>query len=458
MGITQRIAELCVRDLPPAVGEAELDKARMCVIDSLAVAYAAADMEPIGILSGLFEGDGGKASVLGQRRRIRPHEAAEINGMMVSLLLFDDNQTEMRGHPSGPLLPAVLAVAEERGASLEDMLRAFVIGFEMEVRLGPIFNPSQYEIGWHATATQGAFASAAATSVLLGSDIETTCRAFGIAASMLGGLRRNFGTMTMSYHSGLSAAAGLKAARLAAGGFTAAPDVFDGEMSVGHALSRDWPPAGLEAGLENWGKPFFIVDTGPIFKLFPTGRPTVAPIEAALEVRETGAIDPADIERIVCEVSFMYPRTLIHSRPTTGLQGKTCLQYCVASALLDGAPGLETFTDAAVRRPEVAALMDRIEVVVPPHLTAEVPAVRAQPFDQPVTVRVTGRDGTEKSGVVQHHKGMKLNPVHEADLLKKFETCTRGRFPSEMGAEVAALLRRPGASIEDLLVKLGERG
>ncbi len=217
--------------------------------------------------------------------------------MMVSLLLFDDNHSTMRGHPSGPLLPAVLALAQRQDIQLEQALRAFVVGYEVECRLGPLFNPSQYEIGWHATATQGTFAATAAACVLLGLDATATSQAFGIAASLLGGMRRNFGTMTMSFHSGLAASSGVRAALLAQSGFTADPRIFDGDMSIGELLSREWRPADLEASLEHWGAPFEIVDAGPVFKLFPCGRPIIAPLEAALEIRDRKGFDPVSIRR-----------------------------------------------------------------------------------------------------------------------------------------------------------------
>jgi 2-methylcitrate dehydratase PrpD len=345
----------------------------------------------------------------------------------------------------------VLGVAEALDASIDAALRAFVLGYEVECQLGPLFNPSQYEVGWHATATQGTFAATAAAGWLLGLDPARMAVALGIAGSLLGGVRHNFGTMTMSFHSGVAASSGIRAARLAAAGFTAAPDIFDGPLSIGHALSHEWSAARLESSLARWGRPFAIVDSGPIFKLLPTGRPTVAPIECALAVRERLGGQLADIARVVCDVSFMYARTLIHAAPTTGLQGKTSLQYCVAAALLHGTPTLDSFTDAAVARPEVRELMGRIEVRVPADQSEAVEAVRAQPFDQPVTVTVETTAGRQESHTVRHAKGTPKNPVGEADLLEKFAGCSRGRYAPGRGAEIMALLRRPDAKLRDLL-------
>lgn len=461
--MTREMAELCIERLPAQVGAAELANARLCWIDGLACAMAAVAAPDIDILwqgcgTTSRPGQGDNATVLGGRGAAATESAALLNGMMVSLQLFDDSHSEMRGHPTGPLLPAVLAVGEARGASLREALTAFVIGYEVECQLGPLFNPSAYEIGWHATATQGAFGATAAAALLYGMNAEALCRAFGITASLLGGTRRNFGSMTMSLHSGLAASAGVRAANLARLGFTADAAIFDGAMSIGHMLSREWDPARLAASLAGWGKPFNIVDSGPIIKLSPSGRPTLMPIEAALAIREqlhAAAVPLTAIERIVCEVSFMYPRTLIHSAPRTGLQGKTSMQYCVAAALSDGMPGIDTFTDAAVNRPPLIELARRVVVEVPPDMTEENPAVRALPFDQPMTMTVVTADGRRFSERITAHRGMRAKPLTLQDLMDKYDACTRGHGTSGRGQLVGQLLQDEQARVADLTALIG---
>ncbi len=455
MTLTERIARLCVETMPGRIGARELANARLCLIDGLAVAMAASRSSQITLLRETLEigGASGSASLLGHRLRAKPDDAALINGMMVSLLLFDDNHSTMRGHPTGPVLPAVLALSQRLGASLETALRAFIIGYEMECRLGPVFNPSQYEVGWHATATQGTFGAAASACVLLGLDVEQTCRAFGIAASLLGGVRRNFGTMTMSFHSGIAASSGVRAAMLAQGGFTADPHIFDGDRCIGELLSREWKPAQLEAQLPLWGAPFEIFDSGPLFKLFPVGRPLVAPIEAALEIRAMPGFDARLVTEITAEVSYMYPRTVVHNAPTTGLQGKTSLHYNLAAALLFGRPKIATYSDEAVVDPSIVPLRDKVRLVVPPHLTDQVEAVRILPFDQPVTIIVTQSNGLVMRSVVQFPRGMPQNPVGEVDLMEKFSDCVAEGFDPALTSNLKSLLDTPGVSV-DAVVEL----
>lgn len=452
MTLTTTLVETCLSRLPARTGPDALAVARRCLVDSLACAYAAADERPVRMLRETLRtvGSGGESSVIGHPDRARADDAALINGAMISLQLFDDSHVQMRGHPSGPLLPAVLAVGEAKDRTLAQVLTAFVVGCELECRLGLALNPSHYEIGWHATATQGIMGAAMACALLLGLDRVRAAHALGIAASMAGGLRRNFGTMTMSLHSGLAASGGVRAARLAAAGYSADSGVFDGAMSYGEVFSREWSPGTLAQDLVHWGEPFAIVVPGPGIKLFPLGRPSLAAVDAVIALREKHGIGAADVERITCEVSYMYPRTLIHSRPETGLQGKTSLQYCVAATLVDGRPWFSSFTDEAVRRPAIKRLIDRIEVRVPPELSENVPEVRRKPFEQPVTITIRTQDGRTLSETVRYARGEPQNPASDADVRRKFEECARSRLGAREIGAILGYVCSAGATVRGL--------
>ncbi len=453
MTLTAQLVEQCRTILPPKIGEPELAAARNCLIDSLAAAYAAYGEQPIDTLRELSiqASSDGASTVIGYGQRARPADVALVNGTMISLQLFDDNQAEMRGHPSGPLLPAVLAMGELRKLSLRQALTAFVIGYEVECRFGTLLNPSHYEVGWHATATQGTLAAVVASSLILGLDAQAMAHAFGIAASMAGGMRRNFGTMTMSLHSGLAASNGVRAAQLAERGFTADPEIFDGRMSLGEVFSREWSPDLLADSLKDWGRPFFIVSPGATFKLYPCGRPPLFAVDCAIELQRKYAVKAADIRKIRCEVSYMYPRTLIHSRPVNGFQGKTSLEYCIAASFLDGRPTLASFTDAAVRRPEIADLCGIVVVRVPEHLSESRPEVRKAPFEQPVTVEIETRDGRVLRETVAIHKGSPLNPASAADLRQKFFDCAGAHLGEDRVLAILDCVHRGDATVSEMM-------
>jgi len=453
MSLTAELIRKCRDVLPARVGTAELEAAKNCLIDSLAAAYAAYGEAPIDTLRELHIDvrPDGAATLIGYGERARPADVALVNGAMISLQLFDDNQAEMRGHPSGPLLPAVLAMAELNNCSVREALTAFVIGYEVECRFGTLLNPSHYETGWHATATQGTLAAVVASGLLLALDAPAMAHALGIAASMAGGMRRNFGSMTMSLHSGLAASSGVRAAQLAQRGFTADPEIFDGRMNFGEVFSREWSRDLLADNLTKWGEPFFIVSPGATFKLYPCGRPPLFAVDCVIELQRKHGVQAGDLKKIRCEVSYMYPRTLIHSRPHNGLQGKTSLEYCVAASFLDGRPTIASFTDAAVRRPEIAALIDMIEVRVPEHLSESRPEVRKAPFEQPVTVAIETRDGRTFSETVAIHKGSPLNPASADDLRQKFFDCAGAHLGGDRSQAMLDCVRRGDAGVRELM-------
>jgi 2-methylcitrate dehydratase PrpD len=224
-------------------------------------------------------------------------------------------------------------------------------------------------------------------------------------------------------HSGIAASNGLKAAQLAKLGFTGDPEIFDGKMSFGDVFAKDWNNDLLKDNLPEWGAPFFIVKPGPTFKLYPCGRPPLFAVDGVLLLKEKYGVKLGDVKKIVAEVSFLYPRTLIHTRPVNGLQAKASLEYCIATSLVDERPVLNSFTDEAVLRVDVKELIERIEVVVPAHLSEDIPAVRKAPFDQPVTIQMHLQDGRVISETVPIHKGSPKNPASSLELQNKFKDC-----------------------------------
>ena len=225
-GLTRALAEqartLSYADLPDDVRTL----ARQCVLDYVACTLAGAKEELTDILLAEAQEQGGApiATVIGHAARLPVLSAALVNGAASHALDFDDVNLAMTGHPSVVLLSALLALAEERGSSGQDVLTAFVAGYELQCRLGLLLAPGHYNtLGFHATGTLGSFGAAAACAHLLGLDAEKFATALGIAGTQAAGLKSMFGTMCKPLHAGKAAYHGLLAARLAQRGFTAAP-------------------------------------------------------------------------------------------------------------------------------------------------------------------------------------------------------------------------------------------
>ncbi len=190
-------------------------------------------------------------------------------------------------------------------------------------------------------------------------DVAATRQAFGIAASMSSGLRRNFGTMTKPLHSGLAARSALTALRLAQSGFTAAPDIL--EAPSGFFSTYGVEESDPDVAVRDLGRPFVINDPGLALKKFPCCYATHRAMDGLLALRAKLGFEADGVEKITCRMPPGGMRVLTYPRPVTGLEGKFSLPYTLAAGALDGKYALDSFTDAAV--PEIDMKARRMVVV-----------------------------------------------------------------------------------------------
>ncbi len=403
-GETARLARFALGLELGRVPESVRASARAAILDGLACAVAGRDERVTRELRGfgLEQGSHPRATLWGSGERVSPALAALVNGAAAHALDFDDVSWAMNGHPTVPLLPAAFASAEAAGASGEQLLRAYVVGFEVEARLGQALGKPHYERGWHATATMGVFGAAAASAVLLGLEERALSRAFGIALSRASGTRANFGTDTKPLHAGLAARAGLEAAELAARGVTAREDAL--EMSMGLA---DLYGGAVPFALPRLDEGFALERPGVELKPYPSCRFTHRAIDAVLVLREKHA--GRELSAIECDSDPLGLKILIYSEPRTGLEAKFSLQYCVAIAWLDGWPGLGAFSDARAGAADVQALLRRVHVR------------ESRSADEQVELAFA--DGTSARESVRIARGNPQNPLSVEQRVAKAMLC-----------------------------------
>jgi 2-methylcitrate dehydratase PrpD len=389
--------------------------AKHCLLDWLGTALAGS-REPLSLIlrRQLAPGrEGGEATLLGaEPERTSTLLAALINGAASHALDFDDTHTTMSGHPSVPVIPAALALAEARGLGGARLLTAIVAGIELECRLGAIVNPGHYAAGFHATGTVGTFGAAAACAHLLDLDLERWLDALGLAGTQAAGLKSSFGTMAKPLHAGKAAHDGLLSALLAAGGFTGNPRIIESRQGFaetlrGGPLASGTPSAAASgssalAGSRHSATPaaaalerldqhrgrFLVRET--LFKFHAACYLTHSAIDAARRLRELEGVRPERIDSIVVEVPASSLDVCNIATPTTGLEGKFSLRATLALAFLgDDTGDLATFCDARMKSAELTALRDRVTVAVTPGTS---------PTATPVTVRTA--DGRQHRSVV----------------------------------------------------------
>lgn len=426
MTATEALSNFIVDATLSGMPDEALNQGKRAVLDTLGVSVAGSTEEGPRILLEFARDRGGTptAGVLGTTLSTDCLTAALINGTMAHALDYDDVNDAMMGHPSAPLVPAVMALGEELGASGAAVLEAFLIGFEVECKLGLAVGRSHYVKGWHATCTLGTMGVAAAASKLLQLDEYRTRMALGIAASSAGGLRRNFGTMTKPLHVGQAARNGIQAALLAEKGFTASQSVLDEPLDFSQVFSiDDWDVSRIDGTL---GSPWEILDSGITVKKYPCCNNTHRTLDATLDLVAKNQPDPAKI----AGVSVILPRgedmALIYSRATTGLEGKFCMEYCVASALLDGKIGPSTFENEQVARPLVQSLSEKVKLVEDP---SQEPVV-VESLGH-VQLKVTMRSGEEYTHTTSLARGTPQSPLSWEELETKYKSCCKGILEEE---------------------------
>lgn len=329
------------------------------LLDWVAVTLAAKSEPLVAILVDELANDQpGRCTVVGQGRRTSLLNAALINGAASHALDYDDVTRAMNGHPSVPVVPAVLALAEERGATGREVLDAIVAGVEVECAIGDMTQGGHYAQGFHATGTLGCFGAAVAASRILRLDAETTARALAIAGTQAAGLKCNFGTMVKPFHAGKAASNGLLAARLAARGFTSNLETIETAQGFADTLCPDFVATPFRP---DPGAPYEIEKT--LFKYHAACYSTHAMLEAVHHLRNAHAVKLDDFERMSIFVHTRAAGNCSIPDPTTGLQVKFSLRHLAVMAL-DGidTAALDTYTDANANAPQYVAARQRVTI------------------------------------------------------------------------------------------------
>jgi 2-methylcitrate dehydratase PrpD len=403
------------------------ERAATAVTDTIGVTLAGS-REPAAAIAFAMAADEGAGScrVLGTPMTTSPDLAAFANGIAAHALDYDDMCFVSLAHPSCVLVPAILAAGEVVRADARTLLDAYVIGFEIECRLGIAMNPRHYhQRGWHCTSSIGTLGAAAAVARVLGLDSPATRHALGIAASSACGMKENMGSMVKPLHAGLAARNGVMAARLAQRGFTAGPHAIDGPQGYLHVMDSEQPS--LDAAVADLGARWEINETGVTVKLYPSCAATHPPLDALTEIVRRERVSADQIASIDVEVDSMTPRLLIHPDPTTGLEAKFSMPFCAAAAVVYPRIGIETFAVDHIRNPSVQALMPHVTLRANGTFDAAAPLSQAR-----VTVRLhDGRAWTQHADGARGYPGR----LTVDELSAKFVDCASRALGSSVARE-----------------------
>jgi len=361
----------------------------------------------------------GRCSAIGHAARMTPYDAALINGTAAHGEDYDDTFEGGPVHAGAVIVPAVLAIAEDRGLTGEAMMRGCAVGIEVLCRMSLVAPQATHRASFHPTAVMGAPAAAIAVATCLQLPAAQVTQALGIAGSLASGIIEYLadGSSTKRLHAGAAAQAGIRAALLAAAGFTGPATVFEGQhgfyKAFAPSLAPNFHPL-LDALGTDWVTPTVA------FKPYACGTMTQPFIDcavaAAAELDRRGLGMDA-IESVVCSVGQgtvhrLWEPIALKRSPPNGYAGKFSTPYCVAAGFIDRRAGLEQFTDEHVRSPDLLSLASRVSYVVDP--------ADEYPRNYTGHMRVRLRDGTTIETRKGHLRGGAREPLSEADIDAKF--------------------------------------
>jgi 2-methylcitrate dehydratase PrpD len=400
--------------------EAEFDdearaQAVRAVLDTLAATVAgltAPDAQSI-VEFARVDRAAGPCTALGLARPVSAASAALVNGTIGHLADFDDVSHALMGHPSGVLVPALLAVAEADGSSGRAVLDAYWAGLRVALAVAAGFDlPAHYRRGWHSTGTVGPLAATAAVARLRGLGVPDARRALGLAASFAAGSRQNFGTTTKALHVGRAAELAIAAVELVAAGATADLGQLEGPLGY-FALFGGEPAdaAAVRRALDS--EP----DTSVTVKMYPCCFQSHRAVDAALAVHRE--IAGAPLAAVEVTVQPGGAAALIHERPTTPLEARFSGPYIIATALASGRVGLADFTESAVWSPSRRAALELVTLREDSR-----PAIGPQSWEGGfAVVDATLADGRHVRSRCDAPRGHPRNPPTVADVQAKFADC-----------------------------------
>jgi 2-methylcitrate dehydratase PrpD len=350
-------------------------------------------------------------------------DAALIGGTAAHALDYDDQS--LSGHPSGVLVPAILAAGEALGSNGRDLATAYVAGYEVWAEL--IRRDANYHRkGWHPTAVFGVIGAAAAAAVLHHLPAERAAAAVAIAASHAGGLGANFGTMTKPYHAGRAARDGIASARLAAAGMSAGRDTLENPQGFLHAFSPG-ETADRESPVR-LGADWYIVNQGLCIKKYPTCYFMHRSFDATVKMLAGRNVKPDDVAEIEVTMGKGQTTVLVNERPQTGLEAKFSEQFAMAAAVVLGHMRVDDLTDPVVQRPDIQAFFPKVKVKAVDEYDARDPV--HSPTER-VVIRFQNGE-TLDTGEIARIRGHAYDPMSVEELWEKFADCTsRTHAPSD---------------------------
>jgi 2-methylcitrate dehydratase len=394
------------------------------ILDSLGCAIAALPGPPFKALREQFEEyrAPGHCTLIGGGKT-SADQAALFNSGLVRYVDLLDSYMSNGGlcHPSDNF-GAVLAAAEQAGASGEEFMLALAVSYEIQCRFTGVV-PVMAKGFNHAT--QLAISAAASAGKLFGLSAGEIANAISIATAdnvSLACIHVEPVSQWKGFSPGWTGMRAVYAASMAKRGFTGPVGLFEGPWGLEYMFAQP-----IQA---NWGNPSLEIVKQTVLKKYCSlihGQPV---IEAALDVKRSNGLSATDVEHVQCDIfqagfDFSGGGTYgSKDHPWMKEQGDYNLKYLISAALLDDQVGPDQLQPERIQSPDAQAMVARIEVRPDARLTAR--------FPQELAARITVRTKDGRTLVKEHlgYEGGIDQPMSWNRVVEKFHWLSE-RFADE---------------------------
>ena len=398
---------------------------KMSMIDWCGVAYAAKEEPVAKIVTKLIDEEQtkGLSRLISNGKEVSAKSAAFVNGTIGHALDYDDTHFLFTGHPTASAFPTVLALGEELGSSIDEIMLAYMCGVEISTRLGHILGYSHYNKGFHQTATSGAFGATLVASKLLKLDAKQIENALGIVSTRASGLKSQFGTMGKPFHAGIAASNGIEAAKLSKLGFVSCENGI--ECNQGFLKTHAWDETMPEAAINGLGQDFLFPEIK--YKFHACCHGLHAFLEALDELKTKNNFNPDSIEKISIQTQPSWLQVCNIDSPKTGLEAKFSYKLTAAMSLHGVDTGrLDSYNDEICFNEKIVETRDKVEVIPNDKMTNTEALIEL-------------KDGTEI-----YKNSHDLNNKIENELLqKKILTKSSSLLSDKLSNEIFDLFKSP---------------
>lgn len=422
-------------------------RAKRSLLDYLAVTCAgvAFQKQKLDKYFAFAEPEEGSFKAIGTGKNLVLKEAVFINGLNAHALDFDDGTNSGIIHLGSPIFSLLIPLAQRYNRSIDEVLRAAVIGYEASYTMAVSIQPKHKAMGYHATGTCGILGATLAAAYMLDFTNEEKYQAFATACVAASGMLKvlDDGSELKPYNVAKTALLSLTSLQLAKSGFKGHVDPLGGYRGFLKIMTGD----------ENTEiKPCLLNGTYAIMKSYTkpyaSCRYTHPPVEAAVHLRYQYEITPDQVEHIKVETYDLAVSGHDHTDIKGAYSAKMSTPYSTAVALVFGKAGLQEFEKEVLEDKAIQELTRKVEVVADDELSKIFPEM------QTAVLTISTSKGVF-SERVDFPKGEPENPLTNQEFYDRYlALMSYGNIERTVLDSVYEMVDKPNVKVSEFISKL----